>query len=181
MRRIVGLGLAAGGVVCALSIPRAADAAVLVVAGTPEREQAGVVVGSGIHPGTQLEGNFGSGFSDTYNIGFGGRLGFTTSSGIYLGGNVEHFVGRDVIGAPHTTFFGGEAGLKLFPTYRLELRPYGFLGADIPSNGTTQLAFHPGLVAAYHFGQGFIDVDGRFFATPGPTTFAVLGGAGLAF
>ncbi len=164
----------------ALLTPSRAKAAVVVVAGTPEHEDSGVVVG-GLHPGAQLEINGGSGFSDAYNIGFGGRLGFTMESGLYLGGNVEHFVGRDVAGSPHTTFVGGEVGLKLFPSYRWELRPYGFAGAEIPSNGTSQLAIAPGLVAAYHFGQGFVDVDGRYLATPNPTGFMLLGGGGIAF
>jgi hypothetical protein len=172
--------LAVGAFACAMLASSAAKAAVVVVAGTPERE-GGVVVGSGIHPGAQLEGNFGSGFSDTYNLGFGARLGFTTGSGIYLGGDLEHFIGRDVVGTPHTTFAGGEVGLKIFPTYRLEVRPYGFLGADFPSSGNTQFAAAPGVVAAYHFGPGFIDVDGRYLVTPSPATFMLMGGAGIAF
>jgi hypothetical protein len=147
------------------------------VAGTPEHE--GVVVGEGIHPGAQIEGNIGSGFSNVYNVGFGARLGITTGPGIYLGGNLEHFIGRE--GTPHSTFLGGEAGLKIFPTYRLEIRPYVFGGAEIPSNGNTQLAVAPGLVAAYHFGSAFIDVDARYLATPNPPTFMLLGGAGLGF
>jgi hypothetical protein len=163
---------------CAALASSPATAAVVVVAGTPEQEH--VVVG-GIHPGAQLEINGGSGFSDTYNVGFGGRLGYTMDSGLYLGGNVEHFVGKDAIGAPHNTLLGGEVGLKLFPHYKWELRPYGFAGAEIPSNGTTQLAVAPGLVAAYHFGQGFVDVDARYLVTPSPQTFMVLGGGGIAF
>ena len=157
----------------------AARAAELVVAGTPEHE--GVVVGTGIHHGVQIEGNVGSGFSDLYSVGFGGRLGYTMGPGIYLGGNLEHFIGRDAIGSPHNTFAGGEAGLKIFPTYRLEVRPYGFVGAEIPSNGNTQLAVAPGVVAAYHFGQAFVDVDARYVVTPNPQTFMLLGGAGLGF
>jgi hypothetical protein len=38
-----------------------------------------------------------------------------------------------------------------------------------------------GAVAAYHFGQGFIDIDGRYLVTPNPPTFMLLGGAGIAF
>jgi hypothetical protein len=181
MRRIwmvTGASLALG---CTMLASSAAHAAVVVVApGTPETEQ-GVVVGSGIHPGTQVEAHAGSGFGDLYNLGIGGRLGYTTSQGIYLGGAVDHFIGRDVIGSPHNTLAGGEAGLKIFPNYRWELRPYGFVGADIPSNGSTQLAIAPGLVGAYHFGQGFVDLDGRVLLTPGPTTFMLFGGGGIGF
>jgi hypothetical protein len=179
MPRTHALALALPAVAGAVLISNDAQAAVVVVAGTPERE--GVVVGTGIHPGPQIEGNFGSGFSDTLNVGFGARLGFTTPLGMYLGGSLDYFLGRDVVGSPHTTFAGGELGLKVFPTYHFELRPYGFLGADIPSNAGTQLAVAPGVVAAYHFGQGFIDVDGRYLVTPNPMTFMLLGGAGIAF
>jgi hypothetical protein len=181
MQRIRSSVLALAAVASALLASSAAKAAVLVVAGTPEREQAGVVVGGGIHPGAQLEGNFGSGFNSVYNVGFGARLGFTTDSGIYLGGNLQHFVGQDVVGSPHNTLIGGEIGLKVFPTYRLELRPYGFAGDQISGAGNSQLAVAPGIVAAYHFGPGFIDVDGRYLVTPTPTTFMLTGGAGIAF
>jgi len=179
MRRTHAFALALPTLTCAVLASGAARGAELVVAGTPEHE--GVVVGTGIHPGVQIEGNIGSGFSDLYNVGFGGRLGYTTGPGIYLGGNAEHFIGRDAIGSPHNTLLGGEAGLKIFPTYRLEVRPYAFAGAEIPSNGSTQLAVAPGVVAAYHFGQAFIDVDGRYLVTPSPETFMLLGGAGLGF
>jgi hypothetical protein len=178
-RPLLALALPASMIIALAS--REATGAVLIVAGTPERETAGVVIGQ-IHPGPQIEFNAGSGFSDTYNVGFGARIGFTTEPGIYLGGNIEHFVvARDIGGSPHNTLLGGEVGLKLFPSYRWELRPYGFAGAEIPSNGGTQLALAPGLVAAYHFGQGFVDIDARYLATPNPTTFMLMGGGGIAF
>jgi hypothetical protein len=154
-----------------------ANAAAVVVAGTPEPERGG----GAIHPGTQLELDGGSGFSDTYNVGFGARLGYTMNSGLFLGGNIAHFVGKDAIGAPRNTLLGGEVGLKLFPQYSWELRPYGFAGVEIPSSGPTQLAIAPGFVAAYHFGHGFVDVDARYLATPSPQAFMVLGGGGIAF
>jgi hypothetical protein len=165
-------------IACAALVSSSARAAVVAIAGTPEQER--VVVG-GLHPGAQMEISGGSGFSDTYNVGFGGRLGYAMESGLYLGGNLEHFVGRDVVGNPQNTLLGGEAGLKLFPNYKWELRPYGFLGAEIPSNGPTQLAIAPGFVAAYHFGRGFVDVDARCLATPSPQSLMVLGGGGIAF
>jgi hypothetical protein len=90
-------------------------------------------------------------------------------------------VGNDVIGSPHNTLLGGEVGLKLFPHYKWELRPYGFAGTEIPSMGPSQVAVAPGFLAAYHFGQGFVDVDGRYLITPNPTTFMLLGGGGFAF
>jgi hypothetical protein len=179
MRATHLLSAAFAAIASATLLSSPAKAAVLVVAGTPESEQPEIV--GRLHPGVQVELNGGSGFSDVYNVGFGGRLGYTMASGLYLGGNVEHFVGRDVAGTPHNTLLGGEVGLKLFPHYKWELRPYGFAGAEIPSNGTTQLAVAPGFLAAYHFGQGFVDVDARYLATPNPTTFMVLGGGGIAF
>lgn len=163
----------------ALLVSGGARAAEVVVAGTPEHE--GVVVGNGIHHGLQIEGNVGSGFSSLYNVGFGGRLGYTVGPGIYLGANAEHFIGTDTLGAPHNTFVGGEAGLKIFPTYRLEARPYAFVGAEIPSNGDKQLAVAPGAVVAYHFGRAFFDVDARYLLRPDPQTFMLLGGVGAGF
>src|SRR5262249_31987845 len=125
------------------------------VAGVPERE---TLIGH-LHPGPEVEGYFGSGFTNPYNYGAGARLGYTTNQGIYLGGAVEHFVGQELAGNPHITYAGGETGLKLFPTSRLEIRPYGFVGAAFPGSGSPQLAMHPGVIGAYHFGRGFIDVD----------------------
>lgn len=164
----------------ALLISRSSQAATtVVVAGTPERE--GPAIGTGIHPGAQLEGHVGSGFNDVYNLGVGARLGFTTDAGIYLGGNLEHYIGSNTVGQPHDTIVAGELGIKLYPTYHLELRPYGLVGANIPSNGGTSLAVAPGLVGAYHFGPAFIDVDGRYMVNPGPQTFMLLGGVGIGF
>jgi hypothetical protein len=163
----------------ALLVSRSSQAAT-VVAGMPERE--GPALGTGIAPGAQLEGHVGTGFNDVYNVGFGARLGFTTDAGIYLGGNLEHFIGSGLPGGtPHNTLVAGELGMKLYPTYRLELRPYGLAGALIPANVNTQLAVAPGLVAAYHFGAAFVDVDGRYVVTPGPQTFMLIGGAGIGF
>lgn len=180
MQTIHRFVLVLAGCACPLLVASGAHAARLVVAGTPEQEQ-GIVVGSGVHPGIQAEVNGGSGFSDLYNFGFGGRLGFTTRQGIYLGANADHFVGDSAAGYPHNTLVGGEAGLKIFPHYRWEVRPYAFAGAEIPSTGGKSFALAPGVVGAYHFGRGFVDVDGRYLVTPNPPTFMLLGGAGLAF
>lgn len=180
MQTIHRLAFVLAACACPLLASSVARAAKVVVAGEPERER-GATVGHGVQPGLQIEGNGGSGFTDQYNVGFGGRLGYTTRQGIYLGADAEHFVGRESAGYPHTTFLGGEAGLKLFPSYRWELRPYGFVGAELPSTGGKQLAVAPGLVGAYHFGRAFIDVDGRYMVTPNPPTFMLMGGAGLGF
>lgn len=181
MRRthLVALALPAFG--GALSVSTLARAAEVVVGGTPEHRREGVIIGKDIRPGLQLEGDVGSGFSSLYNVGFGGRLGYTLGSGIYLGANAEHFIGSDTIGSPHNTFVGGEAGLKIFPTYHLETRPYAFVGAEIPSSGDKQLAVAPGAVVAYHVGRAFVDVDARYLVTPNPQTFMLLGGAGVGF
>jgi hypothetical protein len=180
MRRGRQLVLALPALAGAMLLARSSGAAVVVAAaGTPEHE--GPAIGMGIHPGAQLEGHVGTGFSDVYNVGVGARLGFTTDAGIYLGGNLEHFIGSNTIGTPHNTLVAGELGIKLYPTYRLELRPYGLAGAEIPSNGGTSVAVAPGLVAAYHFGSAFVDVDGRYVVNPAPQTFMLIGGVGLGF
>jgi hypothetical protein len=181
MRKAVVLLVAAGAFGCAVFASSTAKADVVIITGTPRAEERAVIIGHGFAPGPQAEGNIGSGFG-TYGLGYGARLGYTLDSGVYLGGDVEHFQGGTAPGAgPPITFVGGEVGLKIFPSYRFEIRPYGFAGAAIPSGGRSTLAIQPGVVGAYHFGRAFVDVDARYFATPAPTAFAVMGGAGLSF
>lgn len=133
--------------------------------------------------GAQVEANVGTGFSDRYNVGVGARLGFTTDLGLYLGGDIEHFIARDSAGPSHVTFIGAELGMKFFPTLdqRLEIRPYGFAGGAIDPSGNSQLAIHPGVVAAYRFGGAFVSLDGRLLALPGPASVAMMFGAGVVF
>lgn len=181
MRKSVLWLAGAGAIGCAIFASSAAKADVVVIGGTPRTEEGGVVLGRGIAPGPQAEGNIGTGFG-TYGLGYGGRLGYTMDNGVYLGGAVEHFQGGDVPGASGPiTFVGGELGLKIFPTYRFEVRPYGFAGAALPSGGGSAFALQPGILGAYHFGRAFVDVDARYFVTPAPTAFAIMGGAGLSF
>lgn len=181
MSKAAVLFVAGGVVASAVLISTAAKADVVIVGGTPRVEERGVVVGRHIAPGPQAEGNIGTGFG-TYGFGYGARLGYTLDNGVYLGGAVEHFNGGDIPGAsPPVTFLGGEVGIKIFPSYRFEVRPYGFLGAELPAGGGSAFAFQPGVVGAYHFGRAFVDVDARYFATPGPSAVAIMGGAGLSF
>jgi hypothetical protein len=142
------------------------------VAGVPEHR---------IHPGPEVDAGVGMGFSDQHSLNFGGRVGYTTSPGIYMGADLQHYIGRVSAGSPHLTLVGGDVGLKLFPTQNLEIRPYGFAGVAIPGSGSAKLALDPGILAAYHFGRAFVDVDARYLATPGPTGPIVTGGGGVSF
>jgi hypothetical protein len=157
------------------SVALTASAAQAAV-GEPEEHHA--VVGD-VQPGTTVEGHAGYGFDPAYDVGFGGRLGYTLRQGIYLGGDATHFVGAQ--GAPEQTLVGGDAGLKIFPAQHLEFRPYGFAGAAIPSVGKKAFAFAPGVVAAYHFGRAFVDADAQYMVTPAPNVFQLMGGAGVGF
>jgi hypothetical protein len=157
------------------SVALAANAARAAV-GEPEEHHA--VVGD-VQPGATIEGHAGYGFDPAYDVGYGGRLGYTLKQGIYFGGDVNHFVGTQ--GMPEQTLVGGDAGLKVFPALHLEIRPYGFAGAAIPSAGQKALALAPGVVAAYHFGRAYVDADAQYMATPAPNVFLLMGGAGLGF
>jgi hypothetical protein len=143
----------------------------------------------GIEAGAQL----GTGFTDTYGFGFGARLGYTFDFGGYLGGSVTHYLGNSVEtinddASAHATFLGGEAGYKFFATDRFEVRPYVFLGPAFVTTveeqpflreSKTRLAFQPGLLTAYHFGQFYISLEGKAHVAPTPTALTLLAGAGL--
>jgi hypothetical protein len=197
MRNLVVFAVVASTLSC---VAGAASAAVLppsihrppAGAGT-EAEQPGAPSAGPVREGMQTDVDLGSGFRDTYGLGVEARLGYATSNGAYFGGAVQYFAGNTVNAeSAHATFLGAEAAYKIFPTTdkRWEIRPYVFGGPAFVTTVTpyplttisrTALALQPGLVGAYHFGNGFLQIDARYFVTPAPTTVAVFGGAGLAF
>jgi len=64
-----------------------------------------------VREGWEANAGIGSGFADTYGLGFEGRVGFTFLRGAYLGGAVQYFIGHSVNDQnAHATFVGGEAG-----------------------------------------------------------------------
>jgi hypothetical protein len=146
-------------------------------------------VREGIEAGAQL----GTGFTDTYGLGFGARVGFTFGFGAYVGGSLTHYIGNSVETltadeSAHATFLGAEGGYKLFVAERWEIRPYLFLGPGFLtsveqnpffSESKTRLALQPGLLTAYHFGQFYVSLEGKAHVTPTPTALTVLAGAGL--
>lgn len=137
----------------------------------------------------------GSGFTDTYGFGLGGRFGYTFRNGIYAGANVTHYFGRSVTTATgdesaHATFVGAEGGYKIFPAPAWEIRPYVMLGpafittvdaVPFRKESVTRFAVQPGLLAAYHFGSAFLSAEAKYHVTPSPAAFTILGGAGLGF
>jgi hypothetical protein len=144
-----------------------------------------------IQPGIEASAGLGSGFADTYGLGFEGRVGYTFKNGIYAGGGAQYYVGQTVNDqTAHAAFVGGEVGYKLYPTARVEVRPYLFGGAAfitqvrsspvsvVPTNG---VAVQPGVTATYHFGDAFIGGDARYMAIPSPNTIAIMANAGLGF
>jgi hypothetical protein len=145
--------------------------------------------------GVQAGGQLGAGFTDTYGFGLGARIGYTFLHGVYVGGAITHYFGNSVdtvtgTESAHATFFGGEAGYSLYPDVHWELRPYVFLGPSwitTVQSGTgfkesrTRLAFQPGVLVAYHFGNVFLTGEGKFHVTPDPTAFTLLAGAGVGF
>jgi hypothetical protein len=126
------------------------------------------------------EGLVGSGLGGNYGMAYGGRLGWTFPSGVYLGGDVTHY---DGVGAPSQLLLGGDVGYRIFTSNDFELRPFSLIGAAIPEGGggRSQFALQPGLLAAYHFGRAFISGEGRLQAMPSPTAASLLAGAGLSF
>jgi len=143
--------------------------------------------------GLQASAQVGSGFTDPYGLGLGGRLGYTFLHGAYFGAEVSHYFGptKSTVSGNQSegaTFFGGELGYEIYPSYRWEFRPYAFLGPawitrvnQFGSTTTTDLAFQPGLLLAYHFGNAFISADGKVHVTPEPVAFSLFAGAGFGF
>ena len=146
--------------------------------------------------GLQAEAGLGSGFSSTYGLGIAGDVGYTWSPGIIAGGGVQYFQGQTVNGeSSHATFVGGEAGYRLFPTRKVEMRPYAFVGPAFITTvsptanpnqpnvvSKTDVAVQPGVRAQYHFSDAFfVGGDAHYMLTPSPNTVAVMADAGLAF
>jgi hypothetical protein len=123
----------------------------------------------------------------------GGRLGYTFLHGVYFGAEVSHYFGKTVSTvsgnqSEGATFVGGELGYELYPTYRWEIRPYAFLGPAwitrvnaFGSTTTSDLAFQPGLLLAYHFANAYISAEGKVHVTPEPVALALFAGAGIGF
>ena len=174
-------------------IPAAAAAATPPYGPGTEYRPANRYHSTEIVEGLQASAQLGSGFTDPYGLGIGGRIGYTFFHGVYLGGSVSHYFGRtvDTFAGSRTegaTFLGGEVGYELYPTYRWEVRPYVFLGPSwmttvgpFGSTTSTALAFQPGLLTAYHFGNVFVSAEGKVHVTPEPIALAVFGGVGLGF
>jgi len=145
--------------------------------------------------GIQAEAGLGTGFSSTYGLGFTGAVEYTWSQGIIAGANVQYFMGQTVNDqSSHAMFVGGTVGYRLFPSQRVEVRPYAFVGPAFittvsPTSNPNQpnvisktdLAVQPGVIAQYHFGQAFVGGDVHYMLTPSPNTLAIMANAGLAF
>jgi hypothetical protein len=146
-------------------------------------------------PGWDASVQIGSGFTDTYGCGLGARGGYTFPIGVYVGGVVSHYFGNSVTTntgseSAHATFVGGEGGFKFFPAREWEIRPYVFMGPafikEVQGNpffseSRTRFGVQPGALTAYHFGGAFLSAEARWYVTPSPTGFTLMGGAGLGF
>jgi hypothetical protein len=154
-------------------------------------EKARPTAANRVQPGIEANLNVGTGFIDTYIIGFGGRLGYTFGTGIYVGGGFQYYTGHSVSdNTAHATFFGGEVAYKFFVKRRWEIRPYVFGGpgwvttVDGPplvKDTSGSFAFQPGVLGGYHFGNAFLYADARYFVTPAPTTPSLSIGGGFGF
>jgi hypothetical protein len=148
-----------------------------------------------VTPGIEGEVLLGSGFTDTYGLGFGGRAGYTFSQGLYVGGAGTYYSGRSINIAgrsegAYAAFLGAEAGWKLFPEEHWELRPYVFVGPSfvksvdentLRTETRTRFGFQPGVLGAYHFGRAYVSAEARAHVTPTPGALTLLAGAGLSF
>jgi hypothetical protein len=146
--------------------------------------------------GLAATAGLGTGFSSTYGLGVEGDLGYTWATGIVVGGQLQYFQGQVVNDqSSHAMFVGGEVGYKIFPSRKVEVRPYAFVGPAFirtvsPTSNPNQpnivsktdLAVQPGVIAQYHFGDAFyVGGDVHYMLTPSPNTLALMATAGLAF
>jgi hypothetical protein len=192
--RSVAAAVAAGCALALLSAPAGAQQLPSSIntppqgAGTEQITPRGQVV---MREGIEASAALGTGFADTYGLGFAGRVGYTFRQGVYAGGAAQYYVGHSVNGnQAHASFIGGEAGYKFYPTPALEIRPYAFVGpgfiTQVASNPfmtitKADLALQPGVLAMYHFGSAFIGGDAHVMVIPTPNTLAVLASGGIGF
>jgi hypothetical protein len=157
-----------------------------------------------LRPGIEASAQVGTGFTDTYGFGLGARAGYTfplniknapVPMGLYGGGVFTYYWGNNVTTdtedqSSHAWFVGAEGALKVFPTEHIEIRPYVFLGpafikqvtnAPFTAESKTRFGVEPGVLGAYHFGNAFLSAEARFYVTPDPTAFTLMGGAGWGF
>jgi len=191
----------------AISLPVVASAQVPSINAPPTgpgTEAPGAVPGQQINQGPEVSGQVGAGFTDTYGLGLGARVGYTLNLsgvrtaipiGAYVGGAFTYYFGHNVTTATedqssHAMFVGGEGGVKVFPAPHWEVRPYVFLGPafikkvdenPFRTETKTRFAVQPGVLGAYHFGNAFLTAEARFHVTPDPTAFTLMGGAGWGF
>jgi hypothetical protein len=141
--------------------------------------------------GIEAAASVGTGFADTYGLGFQGRVGYTFEQGIYAGGAAQYFLGHSVNDQQATaTFVGGEVGYKIYPEEHVEVRPYVFGGPAFITQvaaspfmrvSKTDFAIQPGVIGMYHFGEAFVGADAHVMVTPSPNTLAVMASGGFGF
>jgi hypothetical protein len=192
----------------AIGLPVTAGAAVPSINAPPSgpgTETGTRGAGQEIQRGFETGAQIGAGFTDTYGLGLGARIGYNIPLsgaihtaiplGLYLGGNFTYYFGHNVTTATedqsaHALFFGGEGGVKVFPAPHVEVRPYVFLGPaftkqvnDNPfsTESKTRFGVQPGVLGAYHFGNAFLTAEAKWYITPDPGAFTLMGGAGWGF
>jgi hypothetical protein len=139
-------------------------------------------------PGWEVGAQAGAGIG----FGIGARAGYSFVPGIYVGGSFTHYFGSsiDTINGKESesqNIIAGEIGYKIYPSPRVELRPFILTGAgsfeELNTQGAVEanwkFTLDPAFLAAYHIGNFFISAEGRLQVAPSPAHFAVLGGIGL--
>jgi hypothetical protein len=125
-------------------------------------------------------------------FGLGVRAGYSFLPGIYLGASYTHYFGStiDTIQGEDSesqNIIAGEVGYKIYPSPRVELRPFVLMGAgafeEVDPLGNIDSAWKvtidPAFLAAYHVGNFFLSAETRLQVAPSPSHFAALGGVGL--
>jgi hypothetical protein len=120
--------------------------------------------------------------SNGFGLGFGGRVGYTFDTPVYVGGNFVYHVGSDTPRA-YAYYPSGEVGYD-FGIDDVVLRPYGgigvlFRGGDVASTSTGLV--YPGFT--FHWlvprSPAFIGADARVLLPfEGTAAFAMMGTAG---
>jgi hypothetical protein len=141
-----------------------------------------------VHPGWEVGAQAGAGIG----LGIGARAGYSFVPGIYLGGTFTHYFGPsvDTINGMDTEsqdIIAGEIGYKIYPSRRVELRPFILIGAgyfkEVDTQGVVdsdwKFTLDPSFLTAYHIGNFFVSAEARLQVAPSPAHFAMLGGIGL--
>jgi hypothetical protein len=142
----------------------------------------------------------GHGFKDAFKTGFGGRLGYTVSNGLYVGGTFIYHTGTSEGLAQGNVWYGGaEVGYDV-AAGPFVIRPYAgsgiasvYVKVTVPDIGTirggtveaseSRFAFWPGATLLFPFEQGsaYVGIDSKMIVVADASAFTTYGTFGMTF